>query len=436
MDINKRINNEASIATSGKSAAVRIITRMLVCLMLTFALVLPMAVPAEVFAVKSSSSASSGTSGYTTSRNQTISAIDIVFDQAVVTEARLDYAPSRLKAKGKRKSIKLTWTGAPAQKINGYYILRRDLGGTTWRQIATVGSDVTSYTDTTARKKNKCYRYSLVAYKKSGGKIKVSTAAGWAGALTTRSKKKNVTTVKVANLANVSIIMTGSCAQTYLKFPSKAYSKGIRWSSNNPGIARVDTKGLITGVSVGTTTIEARTHTGTINTFTVKVTKPGTAQAMIDTFYAWNGYSELNGKHKGIIDIYNSITPWPVGYKMKYSDAWCDATITAAAIKTGNVERIGRECSVPRHIKIFKKLGIWEEDGKITPRPGDIIVYSWSKAKQPNNNTASHIGLVVSVKGKQITCLEGNRGIGVVAERTIPVGWGFIRGYARPHYIK
>ena len=157
---------------------------------------------------------------------------------------------------------------------------------------------------------------------------------------------------------------------------------------------------------------------------------------MIDTFTAWVGYNRINGYQNGIIDIYNSITPWPSGYKMKYKDAWCDATVTAAAIKTGNVERIGRECSVPRHIKIFQKLGIWEEDGTITPKPGDIIVYSWKKFKQPNNASASHIGLVVKVEGNQITAIEGNRGIGVVDYRTMKVGWGCIRGYARPNYAK
>jgi hypothetical protein len=121
---------------------------------------------------------------------------------------------------------------------------------------------------------------------------------------------------------------------------------------------------------------------------------------------------------------------------MRYSDAWCDATVTAAAIKTGNVERIGRECSVPGHIKIFQALGIWQEDGTITPRPGDIIVYSWGRLRQPNNASASHIGIVAKVEGKTITCIEGNRGIGIVATRTIPVGWGCIRGYAQPKYAK
>ena len=409
--------------------------RIMICLMLTVALALPMAMPSEVFAASStgSQSAAAEQKSYTTAKTQTISGIRIAFSNAVISNERLKSAPAYLKATGKAKSIKLSWAAGDVA-VDGYIIVRRDLKGDTWRQIATVGAKTTTYTDKKAKTKNKFYRYSVLGYKKVSGKTMVSTAAGWAGALTTKSKKKNVNSLGVSNLANVSSIMAGSCAQTYLTFPSKAYSKYIRWSSSNSGVATVDANGLVKGVKVGTATISARSHTGYILSFNVRVTKPGTAQAMIDTFYAWNGFSRLNGKQKGIIDIYNSITPWPKGYKMKYSDAWCDATVTAAAIKTGNVDKIGRECSVPRHIKIFQEMGIWEEDGTIVPKPGDLIVYSWNKLKQPNNASASHIGIVVKVEGNTITAIEGNRGIGVVAERTIPVGWGCIRGYARPKY--
>ena len=406
------------------------IARILLCLMLTFAMVAPMAMPSEVYA------ANSTTTSVAKSRTQRISGITIVFKNKVITNERLDYAPGNLSVTGKRRSVKLTWGAVSnTRKISGYYILRKDLRGSTWRHIATVKAKTKSYTDKKASKKNKFYMYSVVAYKKSNGNIKVSNAAAWAGALTTRSKKKNVSSVKVTNLANVVSIMSGSCAQTYLKYPDKAYSKEIRWSSSNNGVATVDANGLIRGIAPGYATIYAKTHTGNVTTINTRITKPGSAQAMIDTFSAWMGYSRINGNQNGIIDIYNSVTPWPAGYKMKYSDAWCDATITAAAIKTGNVERIGRECSVPRHIKIFQALGIWQEDGTITPRPGDIIVYSWSKFKQPNNASASHIGLVVSVQNGRITAIEGNRGIGIVATREIPVGWGCIRGYAQPKYV-
>ncbi len=423
----RRIQKEVAIMKINKHA----IARIMLCLMLTFAMVAPMAMPSEVYAAKNTKSSSS----VVKSKTQQISGMKMVFKGKVMTNERLNFAPGNLTVTGKKKSIKLTWGSVPnPKKITGYYILRRD-GNGTWRHIASVKKNTRSYTDKKANKKNKFYMYAVVAYKRYSGEYKVSNATDWAGAVTTRSKTKNVSSVKVTNLANVVSIMSGSCAQTYLKYPNKAYSKEIRWSSSNNSVATVDANGLVRGISPGSATIYAKTHTGNVTAFTTRITKPGSAQAMIDTFSAWMGYSRINGNQNGIIDIYNSVTPWPAGYKMKYSDAWCDATITAAAIKTGNVERIGRECSVPRHIKIFQALGIWQEDGTITPRPGDIIVYSWSKFKQPNNASASHIGLVVSVQNGRITAIEGNRGIGIVATREIPVGWGCIRGYAQPKYV-
>ncbi len=420
------------------------ISRIMLCLMLSIGLVLPMAVPTEVLAAAGTAStkaaAVEGTdtaevSNEKSSKKQYISGINIVFSKKVLSKSKLKYAPSKITAKGQRKSIKLSWTPASdTSKISGYYIVRWDSKTNNWYQIATVSKKLSTYTDKTAKTKNKYYRYTIVAYKKSNGNIKVSNACRWAGAITTRSSKKNVYSVAPSNLANVSILMAGSCAQTYLSFNKKAFTKYTRWYSSDKSVATVDSTGLITGIAPGTATIYMQTHTGNYSSFNITVCKGGTANSMIQAFNAWMGFSRLNGKHKGIIDIYNSVTPWPVGYKMRYSDAWCDATITAAAIKTGNVDIIGRECSVPRHIKIFQALGIWEEDGTITPNPGDIIVYSWRKFRQPNNASASHIGLVVEVENGEITCIEGNRGIGIVDTRTIPVGWGCIRGYARPHY--
>ena len=149
----------------------------------------------------------------------------------------------------------------------------------------------------------------------------------------------------------------------------------------------------------------------------------------------WLGFSEANGKFKEIIDLYNSVKPLPRGYAVQYSDEWCDTCVSAAGIKAGCSELIGRECGVEEHVKIFKKLGIWIEDGTITPEPGYVIVYNWDKAAQPNDGYSDHIGFVEKVSGGMITAIEGNRGE-KVARRVIPLGWGYIRGYAAPQYEK
>ena len=160
-----------------------------------------------------------------------------------------------------------------------------------------------------------------------------------------------------------------------------------------------------------------------------------TAESVLDVMRGWLGFSEANGKFKEIIDLYNSVKPLPRGYAVQYSDEWCDTCVSAAGIKAGCSELIGRECGVEEHVKIFKKLGIWIEDGTITPEPGYVIVYNWDKAAQPNDGYSDHIGFVEKVSGGKVTAIEGNRGE-KVDRRVIPLGWGYIRGYAAPRYEK
>lgn len=158
-----------------------------------------------------------------------------------------------------------------------------------------------------------------------------------------------------------------------------------------------------------------------------------TAQNVLDVMRSWIGYSEANGKFRQIIDLYNSHKPLARGYAVQYDDEWCDTTVSAAGIKAGAVDLIGTECGCEEHVKIFKQKGIWIEDGTITPQPGDIILYNWDDGSQPNNGYSDHIGYVESVSRNTITCIEGNKGE-AVGRRSIPVGWGYIRGYARPKY--
>ena len=60
-------------------------------------------------------------------------------------------------------------------------------------------------------------------------------------------------------------------------------------------------------------------------------------------------------------------------------------------------------------------------------------MYNWDDGTQPNDGYSDHIGYVESVSGNTITCIEGNKGE-AVARRTLKVGNGNIRGYARPKY--
>lgn len=158
-----------------------------------------------------------------------------------------------------------------------------------------------------------------------------------------------------------------------------------------------------------------------------------TANALLDVARAWLGYNETDGSFKEIIDTYNSHKPLARGYAVQYDDEWCDTYVSAVAIKANAVELIGTECGCEPHIKIFKALGIWIEDGTIVPESGDIILYNWGSSIQPNDGGADHIGYVESVASGNIILIEGNRHLSV-ARRTIPIGWGYIRGFARPKY--
>lgn len=158
-----------------------------------------------------------------------------------------------------------------------------------------------------------------------------------------------------------------------------------------------------------------------------------TAQDLLNVARGWLGCNERDGSFKKIIDLYNATKPLPRGYAVRYSDEWCDTFVSACAIKAGCADIIGRECGCEQHVNIFKQIGIWIEDGTITPKAGDIILYNWDTNSQPNNGYSDHIGIVESVSGYTITVIEGNMNERV-GRRNIRIGHGNIRGYARPRY--
>lgn len=154
-----------------------------------------------------------------------------------------------------------------------------------------------------------------------------------------------------------------------------------------------------------------------------------TVNELLNQARAWIGKKESNGSHKEIIDIYNGHKPLARGYKVKYTDSWCATFISALAIKCNCTDIIPTEASCGKMIELFKNIGCWQEDGNVTPNPGDIIFYDWDK----KDGWPEHVGIVESVSGNQITAIEGNKS-DAVARRTIAVGNTSIRGYGVPKY--
>lgn len=159
-------------------------------------------------------------------------------------------------------------------------------------------------------------------------------------------------------------------------------------------------------------------------------------QYFVDVCCSYYGYNEADGSFRKIIDIYNSIKPLPVGYRVSYNDPWCASYISAMAQICELTDIIFPECSCDRMINLYKKAGRWQEADGYIPKPGDIIFYDWEDSGVGDNRgSADHVGVVVSVSGNSIKVVEGNIS-NSVGYRNIAVNGKFIRGYGLPNYAK
>lgn len=155
---------------------------------------------------------------------------------------------------------------------------------------------------------------------------------------------------------------------------------------------------------------------------------------VVGVMQGWLGYSEANGKHKDIVDLYNTQRPLPRGYSVKYTDEWCATTVTAAGMQAGLHDIIFGECSCPKMIDLYKTVGRWQENDAYVPQPGDIIMYDWQDTGTGDNTgNPDHVGIVEQVVGSTITVIEGNNS-NAVGRRTMSVNGRYIRGYCLPDY--
>lgn len=152
---------------------------------------------------------------------------------------------------------------------------------------------------------------------------------------------------------------------------------------------------------------------------------------------AWLGYNETDGSFKSIIDVYNSHKPLARSYPVKYTDEWCAAFVSAVAINLGYTDIMPTECGCEEMIKLYKKLGCWDENDARVPHPGELIFYYWKdNGKGDCQGYADHVGIVEKVEGNTITVIEGNRNRNEVGYRTLSVNGKYIRGYGVPKYDK
>ena len=155
---------------------------------------------------------------------------------------------------------------------------------------------------------------------------------------------------------------------------------------------------------------------------------------VVSIMKGWLGWSEANGKHKKIVDIYNNHKPLARGYKVQYTDEWCATAVSAAFIKAGLTDIGFTECSCNRMIDLYKTKGRWEESDSYAPKIGDILMYDWQDNGIGDNvGSADHVGLIAAINGTRLTIIEGNKNESV-SYRSINANGKYIRGYCLPDY--
>ena len=187
----------------------------------------------------------------------------VKFSSSVVKSDPLDdeAGPVQAAIKGDKTSMTVSWDAPKAMQNgktqpDGFIILRKAGKEKNYTQIAKVASDVTTYTDKKAKKKDTAYYYVVVAYKTSDDGLRISPCSRWAAGQTSNSKLKNAYSAKQSHTS--AKLQSGEKLVLKLKIEnSKKYFKGstIRWYSGNEEVATVDSNGNVVAVNAGTAVI-------------------------------------------------------------------------------------------------------------------------------------------------------------------------------------
>lgn len=152
-------------------------------------------------------------------------------------------------------------------------------------------------------------------------------------------------------------------------------------------------------------------------------------EKVVEKAVQWLGRNEANGSHKEIIDVYNEIRPLPRGYRMKYTDPWCAAFVSAVAQALGLTHIIFPECGCDAMIALYKAAGRYTaRESGIVIQPGDLIFYDWNK-----DGSSDHVGIIIEITASGYRVIEGNKSDSV-STRTVLRNYNLIRGFGLPNY--
>ena len=142
---------------------------------------------------------------------------------------------------------------------------------------------------------------------------------------------------------------------------------------------------------------------------------------------AWLGKKEADGSHREILDVYNRISPLPRGYRMKETDPWCAAFVSAVGAAAGLSDVILPECSCDYMAAAYRGRGSYK-DRSYHGQPGDLLFYNWD-----GDTSLDHVGIVEELLQGGYLIIEGNKS-DAVGRRSIPGDWTLIAGIAVPDY--
>ena len=179
------------------------------------------------------------------------------------------YAPLKLKATSKGKTVTLKWSAQG--KADGYIIYGAPCGKKMTR-LATIANGKTAKYTFKKLKKGKYYKYIVVAYKKTAIDNRVIAKSKSVHIATPGGKKGNPTGISVKTKMTVK-------KGKKVKIKAKLLKKGkvathiakLRYESSNAKVASVDKNGYLKAKKKGTVTVYVYTQNGIAKTIKVKV---------------------------------------------------------------------------------------------------------------------------------------------------------------------
>lgn len=145
--------------------------------------------------------------------------------------------------------------------------------------------------------------------------------------------------------------------------------------------------------------------------------------SVVDIFNEWLDKGEEYRNE--VVNIYNSLTPPPRGYKLKREDPFSVACISAAFQKAGYTNIFPTECSLFHLMPKAISLGIWKDAADGKPGVGDIVIYT----KHDNKV----IGVIKSVVGNTLNVIEGSTDVALKCDK-VKTNSTRISAYICPRY--